>query len=85
MITSYNKVAYFHLMSVSTWFQNARRRHQGKLEHYQRLNKAYPDKVYDYASFLAFTETKQSKKRDRNTADIETDEDEAGPLCKRIK
>ncbi|KAI7877916.1 hypothetical protein K492DRAFT_238871 [Lichtheimia hyalospora FSU 10163] len=73
------------LVQVSTWFQNARRRHQSKLEHYQHLNKAYPNKVYDYASFLAFTEVKQSKKRDRDTADIETDEDESGPLCKRIK
>lgn len=41
--------------------------------------------MYDYASFLAFTEAKQGKKRDREAADIETDEDEAQSLCKRIK
>ncbi|KAI9312658.1 hypothetical protein BX666DRAFT_806866 [Dichotomocladium elegans] len=39
------KQANKSLVQVSTWFQNARRRHHHKLIQYQRLSKQFPTKA----------------------------------------
>ncbi|CAO3619718.1 unnamed protein product [Mucor hiemalis] len=41
-------------IQITTWFQNARRRYQNKLEIYQVLNTKYPALVYDYQSLKAY-------------------------------
>ncbi|KAI8876997.1 hypothetical protein K501DRAFT_337715 [Backusella circina FSU 941] len=37
---------------VSTWFQNARRRHHNKLELFQKYSTQYPNKITDYKSLM---------------------------------
>ncbi|KAL0089151.1 hypothetical protein F4703DRAFT_1839668 [Phycomyces blakesleeanus] len=39
---------------ISTWFQNARRRHSDKLQQFKFLVASHPTVVYDYASFVAY-------------------------------
>ncbi|KAL0074173.1 hypothetical protein J3Q64DRAFT_1649463, partial [Phycomyces blakesleeanus] len=39
---------------ISTWFQNARRRHSDKLQQFKSLVASHPTVVYDYASFVAY-------------------------------
>ncbi|KAI9023652.1 hypothetical protein CLU79DRAFT_747531 [Phycomyces nitens] len=39
---------------ISTWFQNARRRHNDKLQQFKSLASSHPSLVYDYASFIAY-------------------------------
>ncbi|KAI9484968.1 hypothetical protein BDB00DRAFT_878226 [Zychaea mexicana] len=72
-------------VQISTWFQNARRRHHSKLVQFQKLSQAHPDQVYDYDSLLAFTEqadkpsssSSSSSKRSTTTAtDTATDDDD---------
>ncbi|KAI7856271.1 hypothetical protein BDC45DRAFT_503520, partial [Circinella umbellata] len=47
-------------VQISTWFQNARRRHHSKLILYQKLNKEYPDEVYDFDTYEKFRLNKKS-------------------------
>ncbi|KAI8141647.1 hypothetical protein BJV82DRAFT_618565 [Fennellomyces sp. T-0311] len=73
-------------VQISTWFQNARRRHHPKLIQYQKLHKEYPDEVYDYDSLIAFTERTDRRKRAAPDTDDEYDS-EAGssPSPKRTR
>lgn len=41
-------------IQITTWFQNARRRYQKKLENFQALNSKYPTLVYDYQSLKTY-------------------------------
>ncbi|KAI9261653.1 hypothetical protein BDA99DRAFT_512018 [Phascolomyces articulosus] len=63
-------------VQISTWFQNARRRHHPKLVQYQKLTKEYPNQVYDYDSFVAFNNKKSSTTTKKHSTFIDTEEEE---------
>ncbi|OZJ03184.1 hypothetical protein BZG36_03328 [Bifiguratus adelaidae] len=46
---------------VATWYQNARRRYQDKLEHFTTLRKRIPDIVYDHESYEAYIKVQNSE------------------------
>ncbi|KAI8368140.1 uncharacterized protein BYT42DRAFT_617689 [Radiomyces spectabilis] len=48
-------------VQISTWFQNARRRQQKKLEEFTKLNGKHPNEVYDYHSYMKFLRRRQSE------------------------
>ncbi|KAG2200628.1 hypothetical protein INT47_007372 [Mucor saturninus] len=47
-------------VQISTWFQNARRRHQTKLEKFQSLSSKYPALIYSFQSFKAYLKTNKN-------------------------
>ncbi|RUP45801.1 hypothetical protein BC936DRAFT_147717 [Jimgerdemannia flammicorona] len=57
---------------IATWYQNARRRYQQKLQRFRQLNSHHPSMVYDYESFDAYVKGKESepcRKRNKGKPD----------------
>lgn len=48
-------------VQISTWYQNARRRHHLKLKRYQTLHAQNSDVVYDYESLMTYLKEQKGK------------------------
>lgn len=48
------------LWTVSTWFQNRKRRYLDTLNEYQVLSKKHPDLVYNYHTYKKFIASEKS-------------------------